>query len=76
MPEPSTLYGTSPITIVVDVIGVNGVATSGQATGMVTKDSKTSLSSPGSATIVNNRPVENNAWIFDPNSDRSRLYRR
>lgn len=68
--RPSTLSGTSDISVVVDVVEINSVGTSGLFTVKITKDSRVSLTFPASATFVNNRPVQNGSWQFsgtDPN---------
>lgn len=63
--RPSTQYGTSACTVVVDVIELSGVASQGTITVKVTRDAKISLTLPASATQVGGRPVQNNAWTFN-----------
>jgi hypothetical protein len=67
--RPSTLYGNSPISLVVNVDEVHGVATSAPILVKVTKDAKFSLSLPASATSVDGRSVTNSAWRWDADSD-------
>lgn len=62
--RPTTQYGTSPMSVVVDVVELNGVSTSGTVTVRITKDSKVSLSFPASASLVGDRVVQNSAWAF------------
>ncbi|WP_317171889.1 choice-of-anchor Q domain-containing protein [Spirosoma validum] len=68
--RPSIAVGTTDITLVVDVVELNGVATSGSLTLKLTKDAKVTLSWPQSATFVGGRGVKNEGWTFsetDPN---------
>ena len=67
--RPGLLYGPSSVTVVVDVVELNGVASSGTLTVRLTKDSKVSLSFPPSATSVGGRAVQNSVWSLssDPN---------
>ncbi|MBD2756593.1 hypothetical protein [Spirosoma validum] len=60
--RPTTISGTSDVSVVVDVVEINSVATSGLFTVRITKDSRVSLTFPEEATSVNNRSVQNNAW--------------
>ncbi len=63
--RPSTAYGTTNMTVVVDVVELNGVATAGLLTVRLTKDASVTLSPPASVTTVNGRPVQNSLWTFD-----------
>ncbi|WP_191041179.1 Ig-like domain-containing protein [Spirosoma validum] len=63
--RPTSVYNNSDITVVVDVLELNLVATSGQITVRVTKDPKASLTFSPTATNVGNRSVQNSAWTFD-----------
>lgn len=63
--RPTTLYGSTPFTVVVDITEINGIANGGLTTVKVTKDSKVSLGFSTSATVVNSRPVQNSAWNFN-----------
>ena len=60
----STVYGTSPITVVVDVFELNSVPTNGLVTVKIPKDAKFDLSFPPNAMSVNGRVVQNSAWSF------------
>ena len=53
--RPALLYGTAPITVVVDVVETNGVSTTGLITLKITKDAKMSLSLDNSQTRVGER---------------------
>ncbi|GAB4016855.1 hypothetical protein [Spirosoma koreense] len=63
--RPSTVNGTKPITVVVDVFELLGVSTVGTVTLRVSKDPKTALTFNPTATSVGGRPVNNSAWTFD-----------
>ncbi|MBD2757394.1 beta strand repeat-containing protein [Spirosoma validum] len=68
--RPTTAYGITDLTVVVNVVELNDVATSGSLTLRLTKDAKVTLSLPQSATLVGGREVANNVWTFsetDPN---------
>ena len=67
--RPSSIHGTSAITIVVDLLELNNVATSGLITVRLSKEDIVSLSLSASATTVNNRPVQNSVWSLDSTSD-------
>ncbi|MBD2757191.1 choice-of-anchor A family protein [Spirosoma validum] len=60
--RPSTIYGTTEITVVVDVVELNSIATNGLITVKVTRDAKISLSFPTNATSINNKTVQNTLW--------------
>ncbi|MBD2756298.1 cadherin repeat domain-containing protein [Spirosoma validum] len=60
--RPNLLYGSSPMSVVVDVVENNGVNSSGLITVKVTKDAKLTLSLNGSLTTVNGRSVQNGSW--------------
>ena len=61
----STVYNTTPITVVVDVAEILGVATSGVIKVRVTKSTKVSLSYDPSALTVGGRMVSNGSWTLD-----------
>ena len=61
----STIYGTKPITVVVEVYELNGVATAGPITVKLSKDPKVSLSFGPTATSVGGQAVSNSAWSFE-----------
>jgi sugar lactone lactonase YvrE len=63
--RPSILYGSSAMSVVVNVVEFNNQATATPVTLKITKDAKVSLSFPASATSVGGRPVQNNQWSFD-----------
>ena len=60
--RPFQVYGTTDLTVVVDVVELNEVATSGSFSVRITKDPAVSLTFPASATLVNGRPVQNSLW--------------
>lgn len=66
---PSTLYGTTSIDLVVDVVEVTGTATSGLIQVYITKDPLLSLSLSKTALLVGGRPVQNSAWSLNEGSD-------
>ncbi|MBD2755915.1 beta strand repeat-containing protein [Spirosoma validum] len=63
--RPTIVYGNSPFTVVVDVLELNSVATSGTFTVRVTKDQKLNLSFDPGLSSVNNRSVQNSVWSLD-----------
>lgn len=63
--RPTSVYGATPFTVVVDVVELNSVATSGTFTVRVTKDQKLNLTFDPDLTRVNNRSVQNSVWRFD-----------
>ncbi|MBD2751394.1 DUF6923 family protein [Spirosoma validum] len=63
--RPSTVYGTTNLTVVVDVVELLNVPTSGLITVKVTRDAKVSLVFPPSATLINGRSVQNSIWTYD-----------
>ncbi|WP_461101853.1 collagen-binding domain-containing protein [Spirosoma koreense] len=67
--RPSTVSGTTPISYVIDVFELNGVATNGLITVRVSKDAKTALSFDNTLTMVGGRPVQNGSWTFAGLSD-------
>ncbi|MBD2751289.1 hypothetical protein [Spirosoma validum] len=62
--RPTTVSNASDVTLVVDVVELNAVASSGTFTVRVTKDAKVFLNFPANATQVGNRSVQNSAWTF------------
>lgn len=62
--RPSTVSGTGAVSIVVDMEEINSVATHGLLTVKITKDPNLTLTFPTSATLVNNRSVQNSSWQF------------
>lgn len=68
--RPTTLYGSTPITMVVEVDELRGVTSTGPLVVKVAKDARLSkLSLPASATSVGGRAVDNQVWRWDEGSD-------
>ena len=67
----STTYGTTNISVVVDVLELNSIPTSGTVTVYVTKDTKAPLSFSSTTTTLNGRSVQNSLWSFDGTSNSS-----
>lgn len=65
----STVYNTSPITVVVDVLEVLNKATSGLITVKVSKEDMVTLKFDAGTTKLDNRSVQNSQWTFDGTSD-------
>ncbi|SFF26148.1 PQQ-dependent sugar dehydrogenase [Spirosoma endophyticum] len=63
--QPSSVNGTSPVSLVVNVFELNVVPTSGPIKVYVTKDPLLTLTFDPSATSLGNRPVQNGLWQFD-----------
>lgn len=67
---PSTVYGTSKIAVVVDVVEMGGMATSGSITLKLTRDAKLSLNVLPEITKIGAHEVQNSLWqlsLSDPN---------
>lgn len=62
--RPSTLYGNVDFTVVVDIVEINSVPTSGLITVKVTKDARMPFSFDASLTSVGGRDVQNSSWMF------------
>ena len=62
--RPSLIYGTAPFTVVVDVVELNSVASSGSFTVRVTKDPQLKLSFEDNLSNLNGRAVQNSVWRF------------
>ncbi|MBD2757681.1 exo-alpha-sialidase [Spirosoma validum] len=60
--RPTGLYGSSPVTVVVDVVELNGVASQGALTLRISQQAGLSLSLPPTETNVGGRSVTNSAW--------------
>lgn len=60
--RPTTLYGQAPVSVVVDVLEVNGVTTYQPIILYLTKDAQAPLSFDATATRVGGRAVQNNQW--------------
>ena len=67
--RPSTVRNTSAITVVVDVLELLNVASSGPITVRVSKDDLVNLTFDASASRIDNRDVQNSSWSFDGTSD-------
>ncbi|GAB4030791.1 sialate O-acetylesterase [Spirosoma jeollabukense] len=67
---PSTQYGITNSSLVVNILEINSRATSGQITVYVSKDPLVNISFNPTATDIGGRSVQNNAWTFN-NSDPS-----
>lgn len=65
----STVYNTSPITVVVDVLELLNVSTSGLITVKLSKDDMATLVFNTGATTIGGRSVQNTQWTFDGTSD-------
>lgn len=68
--SPSTQYGTTDFSVVIDAVEINSVAARGAFTLKITKDAKAVLTFLPNATLVGGRVVQNSAWTFssvDPN---------
>ncbi|MBD2754035.1 hypothetical protein [Spirosoma validum] len=63
--RPSTQYSTTPFSVVVDVIELNSVATTGLITVKITKDLMINLTFNSGTSSVGGRSVQNNVWNFD-----------
>ena len=66
---PSTQYGKTNFTVVVDVYELNATATSELVTVYLTKDPLVALSFDGSATFVGGKIVQNGSWTFNGTSN-------
>lgn len=67
--RPTSVYGTSPVTVVVDVMELNGVSSAGLITLKITQDPQLNLSLPPDATTIDNRPVNNRVWQLSSPSE-------
>ncbi|MBD2757148.1 WD40 repeat domain-containing protein [Spirosoma validum] len=63
--RPAPIYGSSIFGVVVDVVELNSVASSGSFSVRVTKDQKVNLAFDAGLTSVNGRTVQNSVWNFD-----------
>ncbi|MBD2753883.1 M14 family metallopeptidase [Spirosoma validum] len=63
--RPTVAYSQDNITVVVNVIELQGADSNGLITVRVTKDAAVKLTFDNQATSVGNRPVQNNVWNFD-----------
>ncbi|MBD2756136.1 alpha-amylase family protein [Spirosoma validum] len=63
--RPSSQYGTSACSVVVDVVELNSINAGGPVIVRVTKDAKVQLSFTSGATLIGGRLVQNSGWTFD-----------
>lgn len=66
--RPSTLRGTAT-TVVVDVLELNNVATSGPVMVKISKDASAVLRFNPGTTLVDGRMVQNSVWRFDDSDE-------
>lgn len=62
--RPTNLNGVNGITVVVNVMELNDVATQGSITLKLTKDPSLNLNFPANEKVVGGRPVNNSDWTF------------
>ena len=62
--QPITLYGNSDMTIVVDVVEINGVSTTGLITVKIPKDPKFTLEFSPVDGKIGRHDINNSAWSF------------
>lgn len=62
---PSPVYGNSPVSVVVDILELNSIASSGVITVKITRDNKLDLSFNSIESSIGGRQVQNSAWSFD-----------
>ncbi len=67
--RPSTLYATTDITAVVNVMELNSVATRGPVIIRLTKDPMVNVTFNPGETSLNGRSVQNAKWVFDDRTD-------
>ena len=63
--RPSSVNGTSNITVVIDVLEINSAVTTKPVTVYISKDDVCLLTFPPNATMIGGRSVQNGAWDFD-----------
>ena len=66
---PSTQYGTTNLTTVVDVYELNAAPTSAAITVYIAKDPLVTLSFNASSVLVGGKQVQNSSWRFDNSND-------
>ena len=66
--RPSLVYGDQSVSLIVDVLELNSIATSKPITVKITRDPMFSLQFNPTLNLMEGRPVQNSAWSFD-NSD-------
>ncbi|GAB4018813.1 hypothetical protein GCM10028773_19710 [Spirosoma koreense] len=62
--RPSTLTGSTPISVVVDVFELNGLPTTAPLTLKIAKDAKVMLNFDAGLSSVGGKPVQNSQWTF------------
>ncbi|MBD2756697.1 cadherin repeat domain-containing protein, partial [Spirosoma validum] len=67
--RPSLIYGTSPFTVVVDVVEANMVSTTGVITVRITKDAKATLLFDNSVSSLGGRSVQNGSWSYSSDAN-------
>lgn len=67
--SPTTQYGTTNFSVVVEVFELNAAPTNGAVTVYITKDPMAVLSFSGSSTVIGGKAVQNGNWSFDAVSD-------
>jgi hypothetical protein len=68
---PSSIHGTTNITVVIDVTEINNISSSGQTTVNLIKNRLISLVFDPLATSIDGKPVQNSKWTFDAVSNSS-----
>ena len=63
--QPTTVYGTANISVVVKVSELNNVATTGAVVITFAKDPLLTLSFDPNQTLIGGQPVQNSGWVFD-----------
>ena len=63
--RPTSVYGPTSFSVVVELSELNGVGVSGPTTLRITKDSRLSLSLDVGLSRVGSRPVQNSQWQLD-----------
>lgn len=67
--RPSTVTSATTVSVVVDVLELNDVATRGNFVVKITKDPNLTLSFSPRASLINGRAVQNYAWNFDASDE-------
>ncbi len=67
--RPSTVTSTTTVSVVVDVLELNNVATRGNFIVKITKDPNVTLTFSPRVTVVNGRTVQNSAWNFNASDE-------
>ncbi|MBD2755198.1 beta strand repeat-containing protein [Spirosoma validum] len=63
--RPTTVYGTSPVNVVITVADITSTTSNGPIKVRLSKDSRLQLNFDASATNVGGRPVRNQVWSVD-----------